>query len=123
MIKRCSCVLLVLLVAVAAACTTDSQPAPEVLGGDPELGRQLLVEYGCGSCHTIRGVRGANAVVGPSLANFGRQQYIAGRLSNTAANLITWIQNPQAISPGNAMPDLGVTETEARHMAAYLYRE
>jgi hypothetical protein len=53
------------------------------------------------------------------IADFGT--YIAGRLSNTEENLMLWIQNPQQIDPGNAMPDLGVTQEEARDIAAYLY--
>lgn len=32
-----------------------------------------------------------------------------------------WVMNPQAVEPGTAMPDLGVSEPEARHIAAYLY--
>jgi cytochrome c1 len=35
--------------------------------------------------------------------------------------LIRWIETPQAIEPGTAMPNLGVTEQRARDMAAYLY--
>jgi cytochrome c1 len=31
-----------------------------------------------------------------------------------------WIQSPQAIAPGTAMPDLGVSEREAQAIAAYL---
>ena len=34
--------------------------------------------------------------------------------------LIAWIQHPQALDPRSAMPDLGVNETDARNIAAYL---
>jgi hypothetical protein len=47
--------------------------------------------------------------------------YIAGQLSNDPQNLLRWIQDPQAVEPGTAMPDLGVGPEVARDMAAYLY--
>jgi cytochrome c len=36
-------------------------------------------------------------------------------------NLVDWLRHTQAIVPGSAMPDLGVTERDAWDMAAYLY--
>jgi cytochrome c1 len=51
------------------------------------------------------------------------QGYVAGVLPNSAANLIKWIQHPRAIDPKTAMPELGVSEVEARNMAAYLYNQ
>lgn len=91
-----------------------------VATGNPELGRALIASYGCGSCHTVPGVKGADALVGPPLTHFARRSYVAGQLSNTPENLARWIQNPQQIAPGTAMPDLDVTAEEARNIAAYL---
>lgn len=91
------------------------------VGGNPERGRRLMHEYGCGACHTIPGVRGANALVGPPLATAGRRVYIAGILTNTPENLIRWIRDPPGVDPMTAMPNLNVTEPEARDIAAYLY--
>jgi cytochrome c len=91
-----------------------------VPGGDVQQGRLLIREYGCGSCHVIRGISGANGTVGAPLTEFARRRYIAGALINTPENLVTWIVNPQAIEPGTAMPYLGVSPEEARHIAAYL---
>jgi cytochrome c2 len=92
-----------------------------VPAGDAERGRQALSDYGCGACHTIPGVEDANATVGPPLNDWADRHYIAGLLANTPANLIRWIQYPQAIEPGTAMPNMGVTGQDARDMAAYLY--
>ncbi|MBK8020793.1 MAG: c-type cytochrome [Chloroflexi bacterium] len=92
-----------------------------VEGGDSALGRAAIRSYGCGSCHSIPGVTGANSLVGPPLNEFYKRHYIAGNLPNQADNLIRWIMNPQAIEPGTAMPYMGVTEADARHIAAYLY--
>lgn len=90
--------------------------------GDADAGRRALVRFGCGSCHTIPGVRGADAMVGPPLNSWSRRSFIAGRLPNTPENLVHWIVTPQTVEPGTAMPDLGVSEREARDMAAYLYK-
>lgn len=92
-----------------------------VTGGDVGRGRQLLADYGCGSCHQIPGIRGANALVGPPLDGWSQRHYIAGSLPNTLDNLVVWIVNPQGVEPNTAMPTLGVSDEEARHMSAYLY--
>lgn len=92
-----------------------------VPGGDASRGERRLVAYGCGSCHVIPGVAAAEGRVGPPLTDFGARTFVAGRLQNEPANLIRWIRDPQGVSPGTVMPDLGVTEQDARDMAAYLY--
>lgn len=89
--------------------------------GDPEHGKTLIREYGCGACHTIPGVRGARGMVAPPLTAFGRRTFIAGQLPNEPQNLVRWITGPPGVEPGTAMPDLGVSTEEARHIAAYLY--
>lgn len=91
-----------------------------VAGGDPVRGQALMAQYQCTACHAIPGVPGAAGNAGPPLELFGRRSYIAGGIPNTPANLARWLDNPQAMKPGTAMPDLGVSPGEARHMAAYL---
>lgn len=92
----------------------------QVLYGDTGTGAELITFYGCGACHDIPGVRGANGTVGPSLARFADRAYIAGILPNTPGSLTRWLVNPPAHAPKTAMPDLGVSKDEAQHMAAYL---
>lgn len=75
---------------------------------------------GCGSCHRIPGVARAEGRVGPPLDGLADRIYLAGELTNTPDNLIRWLRSPQEVSPGTAMPDVGLTEEEARHIAAYL---
>jgi cytochrome c len=119
--------LLVLLVAIAIAIGVflwldrEPEPAFAIEGGDIEEGRQALINYGCVACHTIPGVRGADNHVGPPLTAWSRRVYIAGLMPNEPDALIAWIRDPQSIEPGTAMPNLGVTEVDARHMATYLY--
>jgi mono/diheme cytochrome c family protein len=87
---------------------------------DPERGRAALQQYACTTCHTIPGVVGANAHVGPPLARAGARAFIAGTIPNTEDNMVRWLRDPQAIHRNSAMPRLGVTERDARDMAAFL---
>lgn len=90
-------------------------------GGNAHRGASLIQQYGCGSCHTIPGVRNSRGVVGPPLMFFSRRTMIAGELPNTPNNLVHWIQSPKSVEPNTAMPELGLSEQEARDVAAYLY--
>ena len=108
--------------AVLSACA-PSPPAPKWpnFGGDPQRGELLVGRYSCGACHQMPGVEEADGLVGPPLATFSRRTMIAGLLPNTPPNLVLWLRHPQAVTPGNAMPDLGLTDAQARDIAAYLY--
>lgn len=90
-------------------------------GGDSEAGRATISRYGCGACHTITGVPGADGTVGPDLRSIATQSLIAGKLSNTPDNLVLWISHPQHVSPGTGMPEQPMTDSDARNIAAYLY--
>lgn len=109
------------IVIAVSACDTSGDNYRPVADASPDSGKTLLVHYGCGACHVIPGIDDAYGMVGPPLTAFGRRTYIAGELPNTTENLIAWLENPQAIEPGTAMPNLGVTAGHARNMAAYLY--
>ncbi|MEX0717838.1 MAG: c-type cytochrome [Planctomycetaceae bacterium] len=98
------------------------EPVVSLPEADAERGRQAIVAHGCGACHRIPGIRRATGRVGPSLEDFRHQMFVAGMLPNTPANVADWIDDPLAINPRTAMPDLGVTEEEARDIAAYLFR-
>ncbi len=84
-------------------------------------GAELVNSYGCGSCHTVSDIPNANGVVGPPLDGFAHRVYIAGMLHNSPNNLAYWIQHPQAVVPGNVMPDMGIDRADAHDIAAYLY--
>lgn len=90
-------------------------------GGVASRGKQVIIREHCGSCHTIPGIADAHGLVGPPLFFFSRRTYIAGELPNTPANLVKWIRSPHSVEPGTAMPELGLTEQQARDVAAYLY--
>ena len=110
--------------ALLMSCGEGRRTARTVAGADPVAGREAVASYGCASCHAIPGVRGVGGVesaVGPPLEGYGARRFIAGTVANTEENLIRWIQDPQAIRPGSAMPTIGVSETDARNIAGYLY--
>ena len=88
---------------------------------NPERGRVLIRDHGCGACHAVPGVRGAVGLVGPKLDLVKERIYIAGVLPHTPENLVRWIANPKQVDPRTAMPYLGVSEADARDIADYLY--
>lgn len=94
--------------------------SPQVPEGDVAAGEAALETHGCGTCHAIPGVSGADGRVGPPLDHFGERAFIAGRLGNNQENLIRWIRAPQEVDPETAMPDLDVSEEDATNMSAYL---
>ena len=107
-------------IAAAGAAPAAAEISGPALAPDARRGRIALAQYACQSCHIIPGVTGPRVYVGRSLDGLAGQKYIAGALPNTRDNLIRWIRDPKAIDPHTPMPVLGVTERDARDMAAYL---
>lgn len=114
-IRRAACLAPLLAAAFAAA------PAAAQDHGRAERGRDLLVQYRCGSCHTIPGVPGSRGQVAQPLDAWRHRSYIAGRLPNRPEVLARWIEAPSSLVPGTLMPRMGVSPEEAQAMAAYLF--
>ena len=112
--------LLLILYLLSGCGESGNVEAHRDLDGNRSQGAALIVQYGCGTCHEITGIPGAYGLVGPSLDHFGRRIYIAGMLRNSPDNLIRWLQNPQAIVPGNVMPNMHISKVDADDIAAYL---
>ena len=106
-----------------AACRSGEveRTAMRITGGQPDRGRRLVRWYGCGTCHHISGVPGAEAVIGPPLDDIANRAYLAGRLPNNPDNMLLWIMHPQHIDPHTVMPEMGVTARDGRDISAYLY--
>jgi cytochrome c len=121
--------IIAIVLATAAWLTTEAlmaarqseEVAHALTGGDPARASALVTRYGCGGCHTIPGLPAADGKVGPPLGGLRQRVFIAGVLPNTADNLINWIVQPRAYSAGSAMPATGISKTEARDIAAWLY--
>jgi cytochrome c2 len=116
-VRRWTAFAAVLAAAGCGAGTEHALPG----GGDAGRGKELIREYGCGACHTIGGIQGADATVGPPLMHFKDKETLAGKLPNTPKDAIRWIVDPQRYVPGNDMPDLGIENDGARDIVAYLY--
>lgn len=99
----------------------DVRAAIRATGGDLHRGKDKIRYYGCGSCHTIPGIREAAGKVGPPLTAFALRIYIAGLVPNTPSNLLHWIKHPHEIEQHTAMPEMGVTDADSKDIAAYLY--
>jgi putative membrane protein len=108
-------------------CTTDLQfknsykEALKMTGGDSSRGKQAILHYGCGACHTIPGIEDANGLVGPPLTRMALRTYIAGVLPNTPENMERWISDPPAVDKLTAMPKLGVAGQDLQDIVGYLY--
>jgi cytochrome c2 len=118
-----------LLIAGSSVLLAGCQPEPAdagdaaiaLTGGDPERGKAEIRRFGCGSCHVIPGVRGAEGMVGPPLAGIANRMYLGGVLTNTPEHMMRWIMTPKEVDSLTVMPNLGVDAVQARHIAAYLY--
>ena len=97
----------------------EAQPAGDS-PGDAGRGRDALSQYGCHGCHRIPGITGADVNVGPPLAGIARRQLIAGQIANTPEAMTRWLRDPQSVDALTAMPNLSVTERDARDIAAFL---
>lgn len=110
-----------------AGCRLDGKTLGDVLlrhnalTAEEERGRALVYDHGCGTCHVIPEVEGADGLTGPPLTAMERQAYVAGVLPNTPAALARFIMDPQAVDPRSAMPDLGIGAGDAAAISAFLY--
>ena len=95
--------------------------ASAITNGDVSRGRAAIGANGCGACHVIPDIAGANGRVGPDLTHVAQRATIAGTLPNDPATMTRWLMHPQHLSPGSAMPEQGLSERQARDIAAYLY--
>ena len=118
-------ILMIVALAWLAACGEAAEPPSHlhIGGASPDTGRRLIHAYGCGACHVIEGIRGARGTVGPPLANYAERSLLAGILPNTPEHLVPWLLNPVAFDSQSGMPPMGLSEDEARHIAAYLYAQ
>jgi cytochrome c2 len=110
-----------LLAMATAACEQGRAAGPDNFEGDARRGANLVEQYQCGACHDIPGIAGADGNVGPPLRRIGTRTYIAGFIRNSPDTMADWIEDPQRALPGNAMPTIGISQQDARDIAAFLY--
>lgn len=83
-------------------------------------GRATAVGKGCMACHLAPDVRFPRGLTGPPLSGMGERVVIAGVLPNTPENMARWLKDPQAVKRGDAMPAVGLTDSQARDVTAWL---
>lgn len=84
-------------------------------------GKAVFTSAGCALCHTIQGVSNGNQC--PNLTHIASVPIASppwDNLPNDPAFLRRWIKNPQAIKPGNLMPNLGLTDQQVDDVVAFL---
>ena len=119
LVRRKLCLVVTLAL---AACSEAETPAHLAIpGADPGRGKALIAAKGCGTCHFVQGVEGADGRIAPRLENFARRTLIAGTFPNVPRVLVPWLMDPPALKARTAMPDLGIGEAEAMDIASYLY--
>src|SRR4051812_46858329 len=120
-----SAVLAVAVCATATRAWMSAQQSEEVARamtrGDLWRAPELMRRYGCAGCHEIPGISGGDGKVGGPLSDIRKRVYVGGVVTNSPDNLIQWIVDPQQFSPRTAMPATGISEQEARDVAAFLY--
>jgi cytochrome c2 len=95
--------------------------AEQLTGGSVDAGKRAFTRAGCGACHAVSLMPGADGQVGPPLDSIATRVELAGHLANSPENMRRWIQHPQQVDPGNGMPDMGTDDRSAKDISAYLY--
>lgn len=113
--------LLLVVAALHLGCTHEGGYEPKVPDGNAERGRRAIAALECGACHEIPGVPGAWGHVGPPLAAYSGNVYIAGKHPNRPEVLIRFVRDAPSLAPDTAMPAIAMSEAQARDIAAYLY--
>jgi cytochrome c oxidase subunit 2 len=85
-----------------------------------EAGRATFLSLSCVNCHTLSGTS-ASGTFGPDLSHLmSRATLGSGVIPNTPENLHAWVKDPQAIKPGNLMPNMQLNARELDEVVSYL---
>lgn len=97
--------------AAPAKTEAKEEPAKTAAAAGPN-GLDLFGAKTCAACHTLTGVPGAVGMVGPSLDGIGKKYDVA--------YLTKWLKDPASVKPGTTMPNLGLSDAEAKTLAEFL---
>jgi cytochrome c oxidase subunit 2 len=83
-------------------------------------GRSIFLSLSCVNCHTVSGTPAAGTF-GPDLSHLmSRATLASGMIPNSVDNLRAWLTDPQAIKPGNLMPNMQLNARELDGVVNYL---
>jgi cytochrome c2 len=102
--------------------------ATVLAGADAARGRELVDVKGCGLCHRLGGVAPLHVGMMPAgvaTADMPRAVRLAPDLRFTrdrwrASTLVRWLVDPVKVKADTPMPSMGLSEDEAKAIAAYL---
>lgn len=98
----------------------QAQRAAEPTGTLAREGQEVFLSSRCSECHTIRGTPAAGTG-GPDLTHLaGRSTLAAATLLNSPENLMKWVDDPDAVKPGNLMPTVELDSHSFLALIAYL---
>jgi len=95
-----------------------ARPRGAYLGGNAAEGKKLFETVGCQDCHVAQGftkvreARGTSYDIAPELTRVGSK--------DNPDWLFDWVKNPRHFNPETRMPNLRLTDGEARNIVAYL---
>lgn len=96
------------------------QQQPAAQDSSAAEGRMVFEHNACISCHTITGTV-ATGRFGPNLTHVASRSTIAsGSVPNTAANMLTFVDNPAHFKPGALMPPMHLNDHDLAAVTAYL---
>lgn len=105
----------------------QKRPAAKPTGGDALAGYEIFTgKGGCLACHTLNGIEGAVARVGPNLTHLKSRETFAGAMFEQSPELLKkWVADPVSMKPmrpevGTGMPDQGLSDDEVDKVVAYL---
>ncbi len=99
--------------------TNQQKPPPDPQGDLQKTGHDIIVDGVCSSCHDL-GEDGPNNATGPNLTHLMSRQRFAGDMFElNEQNLHSWLEDTQAMKPGNDM-DHKFSEDQIKALMAYL---
>ena len=117
--KRAVLVTILLSLACGRPEKTASQLAPPPPIGNAGAAKTHIEKYACQACHVIPGL-GDGGSLGPDLTGFASRPRLNGRVPKNPQAVAAYLQNPIAIDAQTSMPAVGMTESEAKDIAAFL---
>jgi mono/diheme cytochrome c family protein len=99
---------------------TAQHPKADTPSGNAENGKRLVHARGCQACHMLKDDKYDNTL---DIEAMRRQQgpgLVAFSSKTTAAWLYDWLKDPSSYNPSTRMPNLRLSDEDARDITAYL---
>lgn len=94
----------------------QTTPAPAM--NQSSAGAQAFFNGPCIACHTIDGTS-AQGKIGPNLTHFGSRTWFE-EMPNNPDDVTKWLHDPQAIKPGNKMPNYHLSDQDIQSLVGFL---